>query len=750
MIVLNIRNAVYLFVVLCFFVISGQIAYAENLTIERVFSDPDLNGKLPKQVNFSPDGTRVTYLQGRTTDFNQQDLWEYSIKEDSNRLLINSSLLLPVEKTLDDVEIARRERMRTSARGIVEYSWADNGTALVFSLGGDIYIYDFITASSKTLRQITKTPVFETDPKLSPKANYVSFIRDQDIFVVELTTGKEWQLTDDGAGTVKNGMAEFVAMEEMERDTGYWWSPDESQIVFTQIDETPVEIAQRYLIYPDAFKVTDERYPRAGTKNVLIKLGVVRLNDKLVRWIDLGQENDIYIPRVKWLPDSQGVVFQRLSRDQKTLELLLADPDTGKTSTILQEKSDTWINLHNDIYLFKHTPRFIWSSERNGFKHLYLYNLDGTLLRQLTSGKWVVNSLLHVDEKTATVYFDGFADTPLEKHLYRTGLEDRDESIRRITKQQGWHDIEFPKSGGSYLDRFSDPGNPPNMSVHSIDGSITGYVIRNALDKNHPYFPYLGSHTQPEYNTITAVDGQTLYYSLHKPRNFDPDKQYPVIIEVYGGPGVQRVSRHWDVSRNRYLWHQFLTRHGYLVFMLDNRGGPHRGKAFEDPIYHQFSFTELEDQKQGALHLKNLPFVDNKRIGLYGWSYGGYMSLMSIFREPEIFKVVVSGAPVIDWRLYDTFYTERYMGLPQINRQGYRLSNVLTYANDLKGQLMVIHGMADDNVLFQNSTLLISKLQKQDFPFEVMFYPGQTHRFFDQKITSHLHKTIVRFFDKNL
>ena len=324
MTMLNIRNAVYLFVVLCFFVISGQIAYAENLTIERVFSDPDLNGKLPKQVNFSPDGTRVTYLQGRTTDFNQQDLWEYSIKEDSNRLLINSSLLLPVEKTLDDVEIARRERMRTSARGIVEYSWADNGTALVFSLGGDIYIYDFTTASSKTLRQITKTPLFETDPKLSPKANYVSFIRDQDIFVVELTTGKEWQLTDDGAGTVKNGMAEFVAMEEMERDTGYWWSPDESQIVFTQIDETPVEIAQRYLIYPDAFKVTDERYPRAGTKNVLIKLGVVRLNDKLVRWIDPGQENDIYIPRVKWLPDSQGVVLSAAITGSKDTGIIVS------------------------------------------------------------------------------------------------------------------------------------------------------------------------------------------------------------------------------------------------------------------------------------------------------------------------------------------------------------------------------------------------------------------------------------------
>ena len=318
------------------------------------------------------------------------------------------------------------------------------------------------------------------------------------------------------------------------------------------------------------------------------------------------------------------------------------------------------------------------------------------------------------------------------------------------SRARGWHEVTVSIKSGHYVDRFSNPDTPPRVTLHSMNGDRRAYVLRNELDAKHPYFPYIDQHRVPDYGTIAAADGQVLYYSLLTPPDREPDGRYPVIVEVYGGPGVQRVARRWDTQRNRYLWHQFLARRGYVVFLLDNRGGAHRGKDFEDPIHLRLSVAELADQKRGVELLKSMAFVDGDRIGLYGWSYGGYLTLMGLMQAPAVYRAGVAGAPVTDWSLYDTFYTERYLGTPQDNPEGYRLSNVLTHTSKLQGDLMIVHGMADDNVVLNHSTLLITSLQQAGQLFELMLYPGQTHAMADVSAARHLYKTITRFFDLQL
>lgn len=722
-------------------------AQADELTIERLFASPDISGTRPVQLRFSPDGARVTYLRGKQDDLRQQDLWEYHVADGVNRMLVDSKALVPEDEQLDDVEKARRERMRIAGKGIVEYTWAPDGKSILFPLAGDIYLYGLDAAADKAVRRLTNTEAFETDAKVSEGGRYVSFVRNQNLFAIDLESGKERQLTSDGGETIRNGMAEFIAMEEMDRDTGYWWSPDDRFVAFTQVDESPVELAKRYQVFENSFKVTEERYPFTGKNNVRIKLGVLELATGKQKWLDLGDDQDIYLARVDWTPDSSTIVFQRQSRDQKRLDLMAADPANGKSRIVLTETSDVWINLHNNLKFLEQTPgEFIWASERSGFQHLYRYDLSGRQLAQITSGNWVVDKLQAVDEDRGVLFFDGFADSVLERHLYEAPLVG-DEAIRKITTRPGWHGVVMAESGGAYIDSFSSRSVPTRVSLHAADGTRLTWLVENPLDETHPYFPYLDRHQVPEIGTVEAEDGQTLYYSMLKPVDFDPGKRYPVVVYVYGGPGAQRVNQQWGRD---IVFHQYLQQQGYIVFSLDNRGSTHRGTAFEFPIYKQMSQIEARDQKQGVEYLKTLRFVDPNRIGIYGWSYGGYMTLMAMMQAPDAFNVGVSGAPVTDWRLYDTHYTERYMSTPSANPQGYDLANVLSHVEQLRAPLLIIHGMADDNVLLNHSTLLFRDLQMKGIPFESMLYPGETHGFRDPAINVHRTRLMMKFFDRHL
>ncbi|GFE81410.1 peptidase S9 [Steroidobacter agaridevorans] len=738
--------------------LSSQSSHAEPLTVARIFADPDLAGPRLREPKFSPDGRYVTYLQGKADNKDQLDLWAFDTRNGTARVLVDSRKLVGDDEKLSAEEEARRERQRTAAlRGIVEYEFSSDGKRLLIPLGGDLYLYD-LDAKSEPVTRLTHSASYETDAKISPAGRYVSFIRDQNLFVIDLRTRREQAITTDGAGLVQNGVAEFVAQEEMGRDTGYWWSPDDSHIAFTRIDDTPVQEVERFEINADGARMFRQRYPAAGTANAKVELKVVTLANSKIKDIELGL-GDGYLPRLKWFPDSKALAAQRQTRDQKKLELLKIDIASGASRVLLTETNPHWVELSDDFKFLQSKPQFIWSSRRSGYKHLYLYDFDGKLLHPLTAGEWMVvgdgseNGLVGVDEAAGRVYFLGSKDSALERHLYWTSLtKDTSSNVTRVSREAGWHDAKLLPGGRGYLDLHSSPDQPPSASLRKPDGSLQHWLLRNPLDTTHPYYPYVSNQVAEDFGSVTASDGQQLYYRLMKPANLVAGKRYPAIIDVYGGPHVQNVRKDWmgGARAAQGLFRQVLAQNGFVVLTLDNRGSGFRGNAFESAIAGRTGKVEIEDQLRGVEYLQSLPFVAGDRIGIMGWSYGGYMALMGL-TTTKAFRAGIAGAPVTDWALYDTHYTERYLGTPQNNAEGYRSSAVFPYADSLHGSLLLVHGMADDNVLFTHSTRLMQTLQSLNKPFDVMTYPGGKHGLVRMPQQGrHYYEMVLRFFEREL
>lgn len=729
---------------------------AQPLTVERIFAAPDLSGPRLREPKFSPDGRRVTFLQGKAENKDQLDLWEFDTSTGKSRLLVDSRAFAGEEK-LSAEEEARRERQRTaSLRGIVDYEFSSDGARLLVPLGGDLYVYEF-KARAK-VRRLTTTQAYETDARFSPRGNFVSFVRDQNLHVIDLRTGKERALTSDGSGLVQNGVAEFVAQEEMDRNTGYWWAPDESRIAFTRIDDTRVQEVERIEINAQGARVTRQRYPSAGTANTLVELKVLDLESNVVTPVQLG-DDDTYLARVTWFPDSRRLAVQRQSRDQRRLDLLKVDSTNGTATTLLTETSKSWIELHDDLRFLKSRDEFIWASRRSGFRHLYLYDGTGQLVRALTAGPWMVvgdgveSGLVGVDEEKNLVYFTANEASPLERHLYVASLNSGDAlRPKRISLEPGWHDARLLPGAKAYLDQWSSPEQPPTASIRGLDGKVQRWLVRNTLDASHPYAAFLADHVKEEYGSLKTADGQLLYYRLLKPAAMSAGQRYPAIIDTYGGPHFQYVRKDWmgGARSTQGYFRQLLAQQGFVVFTLDNRGSGFRGEAFDSAIKDKLGNIEVADQLLGVEFLKQQPYVDAERIGITGWSYGGYMTLRALMTTAA-FKAGVAGAPVTDWRLYDTHYTERYLGTPQASAANYDRSAVLPYVDGLKGSLLLVHGMADDNVLFTHSTMLMQKLQAQNKPFELMTYPGSKHGLIRVPETGrHYYEMVVRFFKERL
>lgn len=712
-------------------------ALAEKLTLEAITGPTPLSGPTLVKPAISPDGARVTFLRGKEDDRFQLDLWEYDVASGQTRLLVDSRVVLPGEEVLSDEEKARRERQRIAAfRGIVEYQWAPDGQRLLFPLGGELYLYDLRPGVADPVRKLTSGIGFATDPKVSPKGKYVGFVRERNLWVIDLATGRELQLTTDGSEVIGNGVAEFVADEEMGRHTGYWFAPDDAAVAFTRIDESPVPVRRRPEVYPDRTEIIDQRYPAAGEANVRITLHVADLATMQpgapgadaparlrVSDIDLGREHDIYLPRVQWRAPGL-LTFQRQSRDQRRLELVEAEVAGGRQRVLLTEASKTWVPLHDGLR-FLGDGSFLWISERSGFEHLYLHAPDGKPLRALTSGEWVVDALLGVDEAAGLAFVAGTKDSPLEKHVYAVPLAGGE--LRRLTAAPGMHEATFSGNAAVFVDLWSNPSTPPQTELLRADGTKLATLVANDLaDPSHPYAAFRDAHRVPEFGTLRAASGEVLHYSLVKPADFDPAKKYPVVVYVYGGPAAQTVTRAWP-GRADALFNQYLAQRGYVVFSLDNRGTPRRGAAFGGALYGRQGTVEVEDQFAGVDFLRAQPWVDASRIAVHGWSNGGYMSLMLLAKGSDRYACGMAGAPVTDWALYDTHYTERYMDHPASNADGYREASVFTHLDGLRSPLLLVHGMADDNVLFTNSTKLMGELQKRGTPFELMTYPGAKH-----------------------
>ena len=711
---------------------------AQQLTLARVFGNPDLSGSQPRALRLSPDGTLLTYLKPRADEKERLDLWARDTRSGAERMLVDSSKVGSGAE-LSEAEKMQRERARIGgSKGIVAYDWTPDGKAILVPLDGALYLADLAGG----VRKLAPGAADPLNPAVSPRGGFVSYVEKQNLHVAPLGGGAGRAITTDGAGTVHWGEAEFVAQEEMKRFTGYWWSPDEQRIAVERFDEAPVHVFTRAAIGASGTRTFDQRYPAAGTPNVLVALYVMAPDGSGQVKVDLGTDPDIYLARVDWTPDGSALLVQRESRDQKTLDLLRVDPATGKSTVLFTEQAGarSWLNLE-DTYPLK-DGSILWRSERSGYGHLYRF--AGGKWTTLTSGPWVVTDIVGVDQAKGRVFFAGTKDDVLESQVYAVDLA-RPGAITRLT-ERGWTNAAtMDRTGSRLIVRRSNPSQPTQVYLADATGQRLAWINENAVVAGHPYYPYLQNHQTTKFGTIKAADGTPLYWEMITPP-LVAGKKYPVFFQHYGGPGTgQQVTRGWGGALPQYLVSQ-----GWIFFQIDNRGSYNRGTAFENQIYHAMGTVEVEDQLAGANYLKSLPFVDGGRIATYGWSYGGYMSLKMLEKTPGIYAAAVSGAPVTDWQLYDTHYTERYLGDPAKDPKSYDVSQAYKDANTIRDPLLLIHGMSDDNVFLDNSLKAVARMQATDTPFEMMFYPGYTHRVGGPGISEHVWGTILEFLDRNV
>ncbi len=713
-------------------------AAAGSLDFARVFASPSLNGPSPRGVKLSPDGRFLTLLRNRADDRERYDLWGFDRTSGAWRMLVDS-LKLGSGKPLSETEKMQRERQRIGdLKGIVAYEWAADSSAILVPLDGDL----FLARLDGTVRRLTETSEGELNPALSPKGSYVSFVRDRQLWTGPVSgAAAAAAITPSEAESVHWGEAEFVAQEEMARFTGYWWAPDDSRIAVERFDDAGVGVVTRAAIGAEGTKTFDQRYPAAGTANARVSIHVMKPDGSERVEVDLGSNPDIYVPRVDWAPDGKVLYVQRQDRAQTRLEIFKVDPLTGQARVLFTERSaaKSWITLSSD-YRFLDDGSLIWWSERDGFGHLYRFAKGKW--QQLTKGPWVVTQLVGVDQSQGRVYFTATKDGVLAPQIYALHLTNP-KKVERLS-ELGWANAaSMDKRGQTLVISRSAQMQPPQSYIADGSGKRLAWVEENKLDPSHPYAAFVGSHQAPQFGTIKAADGSDLHWKMIAPP-LEPGKRYPVFFEHYGGPSAQTVTAGWTGGLA-----QAIVDKGFIYFQIDNRGSENRGVAFASQIYRAMGTVEVEDQIAGANWLKRQAFVDPARIVTYGWSYGGYMTIKQLAAAPGTFAAGIAGAPVTRWGLYDTHYTERYLGDPRQQPEVYRKADVMANTGQITDPLLIIHGMADDNVVFENSSALIAKLQAEAVPFEMMLYPGFTHRVSGPKVSQHLWETIFAFIARN-
>lgn len=713
----------------------------EPLTPLRLFSDPPLFGRVPQNARFIPDGSGVAFLRVAEDDRERLDLWRLDLASGVQSLWVDGRSVDGGDAGASIEEQAERERRRQFAGGITRFEFSPDGRRLLLPVAGAAFVMDL---GSQSVRAVTPPGTRQTDMRFTPDGAALTYVRDGDLYRLDLDDDHEVRLTADGGGPVKNGIADFIAQEEMHRFEGYWWSPDSAWLAFTRVDDSPVEISRRFEIQADAVEVVEQRYPYAGAANADVRLVVMELASGTRREIPWHVEDDDYLARVDWL--GQGLLVQRQSRDQQTLNLTLYDPRNGNGQVLVTETSPTWVNLHDNFRSLcgaaDTEADFLWTSERSGQRQLYRYH--GGELVALTDGPGRIDRVLWADRERALV--SGWSDSPTEQHLFQVSLTGGGAPIR-LTGPAGWHDAEISGDGRRVLDRYSNLQTPGCLALLELQdgGAAARTLAEETVSGDHPYLPYLANHATPVLGTLEAEDGQLLCYRLTRPLGEAPAGGHPAIVYVYGGPGVQRVRNEWAPPLLQLLAH-----HGFAVLELDNRGSSYREPGFEAPIHRRLGAVEVRDQTRGARFLAEQDGIDPQRIGVFGHSYGGYMTLMCLLQAPEVFKAGVSVAPVTDWTLYDTHYTERYLGTPAGNPDGYRDSAVLGLASGLSRPLLLVHGMADDNVLFTHTTKLMKALQDATRPFELMAYPGSKHALQERSVSVHRFEALLEFFQRHL
>jgi len=711
-------------------------AGGKALTIERIYSQPSLSGRLTRGLAWTPDGKRISYFETKGSGKEAKtELWVIDAASGERRLLVAADKLesiLPVDTSRPT------QATGLGRRAPSQYQWAPDGAGILFE--GPTALA-WLDVKSQIGRTLVPGKAGIADPKISPDGRYVSFVRDHNLWLVGVADGHERAITQGGTEEIRKGELDWVYPEELDIKTAYWWSPDSSAIAYLEMDERKVSQYPLVDFLSPSGEAEMERYPVAGGANPIVRVFVASLGGDEPRAVDIGAETDIYVPRVNWLTDSKHLAIQRLNRAQTRLDLLIADTNTGETRSVLSENDPNWINVSDDLYFLKDGKRFLCSSERGGYRHLYLYDVGGKQLAQLTKGDWEVAGLDGVDEAKGLVYFTATEKSPLQRQLYRVALDGS--GFARLTKEDGTHAAVLAPDASAFVDTFSSTVARPRQGLYRADGSRIATINENNVAELADY------HLSPvEFLTVKSRDGVQLNASLIKPPDFQPQKKYPVLVYAYGGPHAQVVRNAWGGAT--FLWHQLMAQKGYIIFSVDNRGSAGRGHAFETPLHFRLGAQELSDQRDGVQYLKSLPYVDANRIGIWGWSYGGHMTLHAMFEASDDFKAGFAGGPVTDWRYYDSIYTERYLGLPQKNEKGYQDSSPVKYAGQLKGKLLIAHGTGDDNVHFANTLSVINDLIEAGKYVEVLAFPGRGHGVSDPPARRVLMQRVTQFFLDNL
>jgi dipeptidyl-peptidase-4 len=683
-----------------------------SLTLEDIWSKPTFSGKSVAGYTSMKDGEYYSAVQYNADNLQNYLVYSFATGKVTDTIALgkklvpvdSSGVISPESFVLSSDE--ERVLFETESEAIYRHSSRASW-----------FVYDRITGQLKPVSNGGKQLV----PAFSPDNNKIAFVRSNNIFYRDLITGKEIQVTTDGQqNVIINGIADWVYQEEFAFVQAYQWSPDGKYIAYYRFDESEVpEYTVQYFtgLYPENYTY---KYPKVGEKNAVVSIHIYEVASGNLVKVDLGTETNQYVPRIKWTQDAATLCVFRMNRWQNTLELLLADVTTGKAKLMYKEVNDRYLEINDHLAFFNANKNFIWMSERDGYNHLYIGNVSDGKLTQVTRGTWDVTDFYGMDEKNKQLFYQSAEVSPMERYVYAVSFEGKKK--RLLSPAPGWNDASFNNTFTYMMVKHSSANMPADFVLYDKKGEVVRQLENNSkLKEKLKQYPL----SSKEFFSFTTSEGVTLNGWMIKPWNFDSTRKYPVFMTEYGGPGSQRVLDQWGGSD--YLFHQYLAQEGYLVACIDNRGTGGRGEEFRKMTYLQLGKYETIDQIEGAKYFGTLPFVDAGRIGIFGWSYGGYLSALCMELGADIFKAGISVAPVTDWRYYDSVYTERYMRDGKENESGYVNGSPVTYAGKIKGNFLLIAGLADDNVHYQNTAVFIKKLYENNVQFDQMTFPDKNH-----------------------
>lgn len=708
---------------------------AQPLKLEDIFSEHGLTGPAPSQFQWSPDGTRLSYILPEE-DRERRNLWVITPESGEKEILVSyeqlRKLAPPQEKSTDD----EREKERLLRYSVASYIWSPDSQSILFTSGGRLYLYRL---DEEQAWPVAPSKAGVRDPKFSPNGRWISFIYEHDIWLAPTTGGDERHLTTGASDRLLHGDLDWIYPEEFGVRTGYHWSPDSNRIAFLQLNQGVVPEFPITYLAPTRQRLDIQRYPKAGDANPIVRVGIIeakpgRKRPKIV-WVEGRAE---YTPRVNWA-DETTLAIQRLNRDQNQLELFFTDATLGRPLPIIKEKDPYWINVTNDLTFLPKSRRFLWTSERSGFRHIEMYGFDGKRQAALTEGEWEVSAIQRVDEEGGWVYYTSNEDQPLGKDLYRVQLDGGDK--QRLTRTAGTHAVKINPNATAYLDSYSSLKTPSRTELRTIESEKPILIHKtDSLDQFDLAEPELLEWRTPDKALVRGL--------MLKPRAPEPGRKHPVLIYVYGGPHTPTIRDAWG-SRGRPLFHQYLTQKGYVVFYLDDRTSSLLGHRYEAAAHKQYGPVALTDYEFAVKQIQKMDFVDPNRIAIWGWSGGGFSTCYALTHS-NLFKLGIAVAPVTDWRLYDSIYTERYMGLPAKNKEAYDNTSAVKSADQLHGRLLLVHPTADDNVHFQNTIQMIDALIQAGKPYDLLIYPGKTHSLHGEEERLHLFRSIEEYLDDHL